>query len=481
MKNLEELTEFYKSGFFNIPRTAPLINKEVLGVELDKVLAYDNKITQSLKLLNKLMGKLSENDFNMLPHYGAKYVFPEHILIVGCGGIGSWFVPKFVKLLNDAKRKGMLGPNFKSVTLCDGDHVEESNLIRQNFCSRDIDKNKAEVLFKRYSGELDGSIQFGYIDKFILAANNIATKKPEFRTKFASFDAYFSNVGINTSGSHNVLIINLIDNNETRKDIHNLRTTYRNSRVKIAIVDVANSVYNGQLNFSTTEKYITSALANFVGNPGLDYWTIIQENAFLNDKISIFDCSRADVQAVEQLFDINNMAATVLCSFLNTWLETKKIHYIQLSFSTGNNISIKPEHKLFNIGFPALVRQANAVDLERMRNEPLNLCSMESTGSIELLNAQLFSFTNNGRGKGGNHKSLMRGLYNIFLNRLSYTTPIVNALRTSVVDWTQPNILAGKLMTPEENEKFHKDMYMAQFRAKQEADASNDAILTELI
>lgn len=44
------------------------------------------------------------------------------MIIVGCGGTGSWFMPKITKTINDLNRKGLLSNKFK-LFIIDGDTV----------------------------------------------------------------------------------------------------------------------------------------------------------------------------------------------------------------------------------------------------------------------------------------------------------------------------------------------------------------------
>ena len=69
---------------------------------------------------------------------------PIHIVMVGCGGTGGHIAPHLYRLLYAVFRPS-------TVILCDGDLVEKNNLVRQNFVSCDLGRNKAEVLAERYS------------------------------------------------------------------------------------------------------------------------------------------------------------------------------------------------------------------------------------------------------------------------------------------------------------------------------------------
>lgn len=57
--------------------------------------------------------------------------------VIGCGGVGSWLIPKLAKLTRD-------------IVLVDGDKLEKKNLDRQLFDEGHIGMNKAEALFKKY-------------------------------------------------------------------------------------------------------------------------------------------------------------------------------------------------------------------------------------------------------------------------------------------------------------------------------------------
>lgn len=65
---------------------------------------------------------------------------PIRVIVVGAGGTGGRLIPGMMQVLrrND------------EVAIVDGDHVEDRNLLRQNFRQRDIGENKAEVMARRY-------------------------------------------------------------------------------------------------------------------------------------------------------------------------------------------------------------------------------------------------------------------------------------------------------------------------------------------
>lgn len=62
-------------------------------------------------------------------------------IVIGCGGVGSWLVPKLARL-------------EKQILLMDGDILERKNLDRQLFDATDIGKYKAEALADKYLSAL---------------------------------------------------------------------------------------------------------------------------------------------------------------------------------------------------------------------------------------------------------------------------------------------------------------------------------------
>ncbi len=80
-----------------------------------------------------------------------KLILPEQpnirLILVGCGGTGSWLAPAVVrvgKILIERFRKSV------EIHFVDPDRVEEKNIYRQNFCMAEIGKNKAGALAERY-------------------------------------------------------------------------------------------------------------------------------------------------------------------------------------------------------------------------------------------------------------------------------------------------------------------------------------------
>src|SRR5699024_9343557 len=68
------------------------------------------------------------------------------LLLVGCGGTGSWLAPHLARLARELQLRG------KAVHLLfvDPDTVEPQNVGRQHFCPAEVGRSKAATLAARY-------------------------------------------------------------------------------------------------------------------------------------------------------------------------------------------------------------------------------------------------------------------------------------------------------------------------------------------
>ena len=83
---------------------------------------------------------------------------PVKIVQLGAGGTGGHIAPHLYRLLYSLGRPARY-------VICDGDVVEEKNLVRQNFTPADLGENKAQVLAERYSTVF--GMETAYIPYFV--------------------------------------------------------------------------------------------------------------------------------------------------------------------------------------------------------------------------------------------------------------------------------------------------------------------------
>jgi len=103
----------------------------------------------------------------------------DNLLVIGCGGIGSWFIDSLCRQFLTAQI------SLGTVAIADGDIVESSQLEYQNFTNLQIGSNKAIVLSERYEAfgivPIDSYIAEESIlddyDLFILCVDNEPIRK----------------------------------------------------------------------------------------------------------------------------------------------------------------------------------------------------------------------------------------------------------------------------------------------------------------
>ena len=84
-------------------------------------------------------------------HKALPVIVPSHetinLIVVGCGGTGSFLIPRLARLCLALQEKGLT----ISITLIDGDRVEEKNIPRQNFAMPEVGLNKSIALAGRHA------------------------------------------------------------------------------------------------------------------------------------------------------------------------------------------------------------------------------------------------------------------------------------------------------------------------------------------
>lgn len=140
------------------------------------------------------------------------------IIIIGAGGTGSWLSSYLAKTQD----------RVSSITLVDGDDVEPKNLTRQNFMRNDIGRNKAAVVAKAASRMITSDITYNY------------STVEEFITSEEDLDKIVKQVS-----RHSIpIIVGAVDNNGSRKIIHDYMTAYKG---EIIWIDGGNNERFGQV------------------------------------------------------------------------------------------------------------------------------------------------------------------------------------------------------------------------------------------
>jgi molybdopterin/thiamine biosynthesis adenylyltransferase len=236
---------------------------------------------------------------------------PVRIIMLGAGGTGGHAAPHLYRLLHTLERP-------VNVIIADGDIVEEKNLVRQNFISSDLGRNKAQVLAERYASAF--GMEVHYIPDFVEDEGKLAelTKPDVFMS------SPYSNQGIEGLS----ILIGAVDNNRSRQLCHHVFKKANN----LIYIDSGNGEYTGQVacgirrNGKTYYKPIGDLFPDILCD---------------NDKFPTeLSCAEASVSAPQSIV-ANIMAATAVISYLYNILILGSIEVRNVTFST-RLINLRP-------------------------------------------------------------------------------------------------------------------------------------------
>lgn len=159
------------------------------------------------------------------------------MLVLGCGGIGSWFCHFLAFGIRNSSIDCV-------VTVADGDIVEGKNLLYSNFDLLDLGKNKAEVLAKKYHFDfipsyLKNTDDLKKFDLAIVATDDGVSRKMVFESSTDWIDMRAKGrafaVFVKGGKSDQETISNL--------DVHRKRESCQEDfRIKVKIIDNANMI-----------------------------------------------------------------------------------------------------------------------------------------------------------------------------------------------------------------------------------------------
>ena len=300
----------------------------------------------------------------------------SEIVVVGCGGTGSWLLPKLVKTINDGIRKSIIRKDVKLI-LIDGDIVEEKNLVRQNFIEQDIGQNKAEVMASRYGPHLINENGAIFIDKYIADSERyekLTAKDKDFYFNFEemyNFLECYSIPSAQRGMKYSRVVFNLVDNNIARQTLHKVVSGMIDNDYKTYVIDVGNDMYNGQAftsMYSNSNPYSESmfkvnnefsliingipdinSLVSFYFSLYESFFARKEEEYYADDNVSLYSCAEADVDIMnqDQLLVANDIAASLAHSWLISYMmrltgASNKLLPQYTSFVCGTNLNVMP-------------------------------------------------------------------------------------------------------------------------------------------
>ena len=151
---------------------------------------------------------------------------PVKLVQLGAGGTGGHIAPQIYRLLYSLKRPARY-------IICDGDKVEEKNLLRQNFSPADRGENKARVLAERYSTVF--GLEAEYVPSFI---EKLDTLMELIRPNEWELDEMSRG-----KVKEMVILLGAVDNNKSRRLCH--QAFYQSK--DLVYIDSGNGEFTGQI------------------------------------------------------------------------------------------------------------------------------------------------------------------------------------------------------------------------------------------
>lgn len=232
-------------------------------------------------------------------------VFPSskggvEIVVIGLGGTGGYLVRDLCRFLYSLKTRNYQ-PNHKiSLTLIDGDKVEEKNLLRQNFFENDLGLFKAEALAKKHSYAF--GLEVSYVNEFITEENIYSILPFNFSQK---------------------IIITCVDNNKTRRLINSKIRDY----AYVYWIDSGNERSSGQVICgNNTDKFYSPDF----------YPDILDETKDSKTQISCAERMMAD----EQNLFVNTIAAGNCLMYLRKILLGEAIYFPGIEFNIHGSTTL---------------------------------------------------------------------------------------------------------------------------------------------
>lgn len=310
------------------------------------------------------------------------------IFVIGVGGTGGYLVrdlARYVSTLPYAKTTLMI--------LMDQDEVEVKNINRQNFITKDIGKNKAEVLATRYASAF--GIKIVHIPTHLTDKNIHEIISSNFLEEVIGQHLCGGNIPTWDYGV-NIQIASCVDNNKTRALISNYlglvknpvmhtsnkevlpeQTKFTNALEgngpwvhSIAWIDSGNETHNGQVvcyynTLMTSDKYH--------GISGGETFGLPTNDTYASTKIS--DVAESTMKTPGQFLS-GYMSAGVTIKDLEQDLVTVSSSYRNTTSSTPDQIATKAaklwllQHKMGTFGlqkhgeFMKMIKELDPMDLK---------------------------------------------------------------------------------------------------------------------
>ncbi len=258
-----------------------------------------------------------------------------NLLLVGCGGNGSWMAEAIARLAYILQRRGL----ETAVTFYDGDTVQPENVPRQRFYPAELGLNKAVALAARYN------LRYGL---------QIEAVPAHFRP-FKPPDWYCTTLTI---------LVGCVDGHEGRQA---LQATLNPDHPRVWWLDVGNHQTSGQVLLGSQREvsqlqgaFSLGALCTRLPSPGLVHPELLQplqrSEAETQDPAG---CAHLDVQGLT----VNQQASAIATDYLHRLIAgklTRFATYFDQSTGVMNSQYITPNSIATAVGQPGLFAAGGA-------------------------------------------------------------------------------------------------------------------------
>ena len=230
---------------------------------------------------------------------------PVKIVMLGAGGTGGHIAPHIYRLLYALDRPARF-------IICDGDIVEQKNLVRQNFSEADLGKNKARVLAERYSRVF--GIETEYVPNFVETVDALMELIQPLDWKRDQYEW--------KTVKEMVVLIGAVDNNRSRQVCHK---AFSQSQ-ELIYIDSGNGEFSGQVvcgvrrNGRTVQRPVGSVYPELMRDKGDKFPT----------ELSCAEAAQSDPQSMAA----NITAATAVVDMVYNILTHGESTVRQTDFST---------------------------------------------------------------------------------------------------------------------------------------------------
>ena len=235
---------------------------------------------------------------------------PVKIVMLGAGGTGGHIAPHLYRLLYALDRPVRF-------IICDGDVVEQKNLVRQNFIPADLGENKAKVLAERYASVF--GMETEYVPLFV--------ETEDWLKQLVTPKTWRENYG-RTIIKEQVILIGAVDNNKSRQLCH--RVFYQME--DLIYIDSGNGEHTGQVVCG-----IRSGGRTIYRPIGAAYPDVLKETDKFPTELS---CVEASVSAPQSIV-ANVTAANTVVNMIYNILALGESRVRQVTFAT-KSVNVRP-------------------------------------------------------------------------------------------------------------------------------------------